>query len=47
MEDFDEEAEKQINAEYGSDSDSYAMLDAFVRKPDNGTKVAEPLFSMV
>jgi hypothetical protein len=27
MEAFDEEAEKQIEAEYGSDSDSYTMLD--------------------
>lgn len=27
MDDFDDEAEKQVNAEYGSDSDAYTMLD--------------------
>lgn len=51
MEAFDEEAEKQIAAEYGSDSDSYAMLDAFVRKPkivgELGPPAQPEIFSMV
>lgn len=51
MEDFDDEAEKQIEAEYGSDSDSYTMLDAFVKKPKIVSEIGPPetgdLFSQV
>lgn len=50
MEAYDDEAENQVNAEYGSDSDSYAMLDEFVKK-NNVEEIGRPetpeMFSMV
>ena len=51
MEAYDEEAENQANAEYGSDSDAYAELDEFVRHPkiisEKGGPVDSHLFSQV
>jgi hypothetical protein len=51
MEAFDEEAENQIKAEMGSDSDSYAMLDEFIKNPDVVGEIGGPespdLFSQV
>jgi hypothetical protein len=51
MDDFDDEADKQVRAELGSDSDSYAMLDNFVKNPTIVGEIGPPaqpdLFSMV